>query len=132
MHAKKHPLKGYKQTAEHIAKRVVAHIGKPKSADHKHKISASLKGRRVSKRTEFKRGRSPWNKGTRKYQNGNCVFCGERFKRYLPPGKEPYKFCSQRCAYKGRFGHPTAITTKLKISQAHKGRKFTTEHKAKL
>lgn len=45
--------------------------GKHLSDEAKQKISDKLKGRRCSMRTEFKKGRTAWNKGVRGYMGRN-------------------------------------------------------------
>ena len=61
---------GEKFSTEHRKKLSEAHIGKigywkgkEKSLEHKRKISKGLKGKNNSRKTEFKKGQIPWNKG---------------------------------------------------------------------
>jgi|SRR5215831_4029331 len=102
---------GYKQTAEHIAKRIAANPqmqkGHSKHADTRAKISAALVGQRSSPRTEFKKGLVPWNSGTRCYVTKNCARCGVEFRRY-DKRSGTFSYCSQACAYDARRGdqHP--------------------------
>ena len=86
--------KGYIVTEETRKKISKTKLGKPSSSSTKIKP-----GQRLSPLTEFKSDQIPHNAGTRKYQKGTCNSCGVNFKRYLPPGKKPYTFCSHKCAY---------------------------------
>lgn len=58
----------------------------PKSKEHKAKISAALKGRKMSdvtkaKMSEARKGRAPWNKGKKKYKKPQSIV--ERILDYI-------------------------------------------------
>lgn len=72
-------LKGHYVSEEHKKYLRTAHVGKKLSMETKQKLSLANKGKHYSRKTEFKKGYIPWNKGTKGLHNSpNTEFTRER------------------------------------------------------
>lgn len=74
-------------------------IGHVVSPETRAKIAAKLRGRRVSQKSEFKKGFTPHNAGTRHWLDSVCqrLECGKEFRK--PSGYSgSLKFCSVACS----------------------------------
>lgn len=98
------PMGIYKRTKEHnkaISKALKGKIGWSKGLTKETderilKMSLSLREKRNSPRTEFKKGQTPWNKGIGVYKK--CKTCSKKFYTPLARHKdERGKFCSMEC-----------------------------------
>jgi hypothetical protein len=73
-------------------------FGHEVSAATRAKISAALKGRRVAEGSEFRKGFTPWNKGTRQYTEHVCEGCGKEFQLIKGhAGAADRRFCTRAC-----------------------------------
>jgi group I intron endonuclease len=104
-------LRGRKQSAEHIANRLVDRIYVSPSAEMRAKISAALTGRRMSKEAAAKSAKTR---------------TGMKGKPHTPETKAKMSVSATT-----RVRRPHTPETKAKLSQAATGRKLTPEHVAK-